>query len=366
MKIFRLTVLFIPVISKDTGPPATGFRSIDGIGNNIENPKLGSYNYPYSRYNSYAEYGDGISSPSGANRPNAKVISNLLFGAEPSNLNAEPVSDFLPFWGQFIAHDVALTQENATETMPVVVNTCDFVDLDVECSGSIQYNVSRALRDKQDNEESALNFATGFIDGSVIYGSNQETNDILRTFENGFLRTFIDPVSGSELLPIANATTFGMMASARVTAKTKLFLAGDKRANVHPALQAIHTLFVREHNRYARELYEKNKGNSTFTDGYIYERARAWVIALIQKITYSQYYPGLIGQALPAYTGYKDDVDPTPQTDFIGAAYRYGHSAVSGTILRLDENGQQVPDGHLLLRDHFFNTDGILSTNGDL
>ncbi|KAJ3324500.1 hypothetical protein HDV06_006911 [Boothiomyces sp. JEL0866] len=347
----------------DSGTPAIGFRPLNGTGNNLVNPQFGSYLTVYSRYHSSTGFSDGVSALP-LNRPNAKLVSNTLFGAEASIQNSAPICDLLPYWGQFIAHDVALTNGNSSDTIPINVNTCDFVDLDVECGGIIQYNVSRAEKQlRPQGDYSAINYQTSFIDASTVYGSNQAQNSLIRSYSNGLMKTWFDPVTGAELLPVADSSTFSAMASARVTSSTKLFLAGDVRANVHPALQTLHTLFVREHNRKARELYQNN---TSMTDEEIYQRARAWVIALVQKITYTQYYPTLIGSSLPAYSGYKESVDASVSADFVGMAYRYGHSTISSEILRLDENGLEDRKGHLLLRDHFFNTAGILSTNGDI
>ena len=64
--------------------------------------------------------------------------------------------------------------------------------------------------------------------------------------------------------------------------------------------------------------------------------------------------PGACPYALPAYHGYDQSVDGSILNLFSTAAYRYGHSALSPTLLRLDAAGQPIPEGPLALRDAFF------------
>lgn len=109
---------------------------------------------------------------------------------------------------------------------------------------------------------------------------------------------------------------------------------------------------MREHNRKADELMEKNP---RWSQEIVFQEARKWVIAVMQKITYDEYIPVVLGSKLQDYTGYNPNLDPGIDSLFMAAAFRYGHSAISPLILRLTETGEQHPYGHLLLRDVFFN-----------
>ncbi|NJN46896.1 MAG: hypothetical protein HC808_10925 [Candidatus Competibacteraceae bacterium] len=188
-----------------------------------------------------------------------------------------------------------------------------------------------------------MNEITAWIDASNVYGSDSERALALRTLDGtGRLRTSDDGLLPFNDVGLANA---GGDSAA-------LFLAGDVRANEQVGLTALHTLFVREHNRLADNI---RNDNPKLSGDEIYERARRIVGAQMQVITYREYIPALMGRdALRRYRGYRQDVDSGIANEFATASYRYGHSALSPTLLRLDAQGNEIAEGHLALRDAFF------------
>src|SRR5437763_621290 len=64
-----------PPAQPPPAPAATGVRSADGSGNNLDHPDWGATGQTLLRL-AAAAYGDGVSSPSGSSRPSARAISN--------------------------------------------------------------------------------------------------------------------------------------------------------------------------------------------------------------------------------------------------------------------------------------------------
>lgn len=328
--------------------------SIDGSGNSLSNPEFNAAGQQLRRRFA-AEYTDQVSVMAGKGRPSARMISNAVHAQTILIPNAQFASDFLWQWGQFVDHDIDLTDGvDPAEAAPVAVPMGDPF-FDPQFSGSAEIMLNRSIYDhdsgtSSDNPRQQVNEISGWLDASMVYGSDPVRAAALRSFSAGRLAT-----SKGALLPFNDAGLPNAGGSG-----ANLFLAGDVRANEQVGLTAMHTLFVREHNWWAERIAAEN---AQLSDEQIYQQARMMVSAEIQSITYRDFLPLLLGEtAIPPYSGYKVDVDPRISNSFSSAAYRLGHSLLSPRLMRLDERNQPVSDGHLPLREAFFAPSKISET----
>ncbi len=110
------------------------------------------------------------------------------------------------------------------------------------------------------------------------------------------------------------------------------FVLGEKRAGEVPGLTSMHTLFIREHNRIARELTDLGMAGDEET----YQAARRIVGAEMQNVVYREYLQALgVPSPLPEpgkLSSYNESVDPSVTNEFATAAFRFGHSMVQGKV----------------------------------
>lgn len=313
------------------------FRTINGEFNNLQRPNLGMAGTNLRR-RAPAAYADGVSAPSGAGRLSAREISNLVCDQDSPIPNEYGLSSMLWQWGQFLDHDLDLTEPaDPPEPFFIAVPSGD-VFFDPFGTGAQQIMLFRSVY-RERRIRNQINEITSWIDGSNVYGSDDETAMSLRSGRVGMM---LEGPGG--LLPLG---------------EDGFFLAGDIRANEQNGLTAMHTLFVREHNRIARRIASRNR---RLSDEQIYLRARKRVVSILQAITYNEYLPALLGpHGLDRYRGYRADVNPNIANVFSTASYRFGHSMLNSELLRLDNSGNPIAAGNIALRDAFFNPDEILT-----
>ena len=318
------------------------YRTIDGSKNNLSVESMNEAETPLIRITEQG-YSDGSSAMAGVNRPNPRSISNAAIAQSESILNRKNASDFLWQWGQFLDHDIDLTDGTHPEELePIIIPNGD-PQFDPNFTGTAFLKFNRSIFDKSALPREQLNEITGWIDASNVYGSDEERANALRRLDgSGKLKT-----SKRRLLPF---NTDGL-SNAGGNSDT-LFIAGDPRANEQIGLTAMHTLFVREHNRLAKKIKHKHP---RLSGDQIYLKARRIVAAQMQVITYNEFLPVLLGKhALSKYSGYNPNIDASIANEFSTAAYRLGHSLLSPTILRLNKNGKETRFGHISLREAFF------------
>lgn len=355
--ITQKTQLQIEPLEERNSP--TSFRSIDGIGNNIANPTWGSINTDLLR-TAPVGYTDGISSPAGASRPGARVISNTVAAHPDADIkNDRYLSNMVYAWGQFIDHDMDLTT-TTHDSFNVAIPTGD-AQFDPNSTGTQVIPLNRSTYDSStgtsvSNPRQQVNSITSYLDGSMVYGSDATRAAALRTFVGGQLKA-----GANNLLP-ANTGGLPNANDTHQTADNQLFLAGDVRANENVELTSLQTLFMREHNRLATQIAASNP---TFTDEQIYQQARRLVIGEIEAITFNEFLPALLGNnVIKDYQGYHSKVNPGISNEFSTVAFRFGHSMLGNGVEFLNNNGTEVHDA-VALKDAFFNPDLVRDTGID-
>ena len=359
MKKIIPVVLFVILLVGSPGfslASALEYRTIDGSGNNMDNPDWGKPGRQLFRM-TLSDYEDEISIPRGgdpSNLPSARAISNAVVSQISSIPNPQGASDMLWQWGQIMDHDLDLTTP-ASGVFNIIIPTGDPI-FDPNSTGKQIMPLTRSVFDDSTSKidilsgkkipREQINQITAFIDGSMVYGSDQQRNNFLRDLaaNNGKLK-----LDSNGLLPL---NTEGLPNGNGPQPANTMFVAGDVRGNEQAGLTVLHTLLVREHNwlvdQIPPEITDPNER---------YELAKAILEGEIQYITYNEFLPILLGPSyMPApYSGYHPDVNPQVANEFSTAGFRVGHTLLSSDLERFNEDGTVSPGGHLSLKNAFFN-----------
>ncbi|XP_056416730.1 myeloperoxidase-like [Hyla sarda] len=357
------------------------YRSITGECNNRKNSILGVSNTGYRRLLS-PEYEDGVSLPRGWTQsrpingftlPLAREVSNEIVKVSKELTLDDGRSVMFMQWGQWLDHDVGISVATpATSSfLPNVdcANTCanthPCFPLMIPPTDPRYINGSRcismirtaAVCSLTTPVRQQINGLTSFVDGSQVYGSDTNVANKLRNNTNqlGLLainQNFSD--NGLPFLPFIGKAP-DQCSNTNSTLGLPCFLAGDIRSNEQNMLTTFHTLFLREHNRIATQM---RKLNPRWSGEMLYQETRKIVGAILQKITYKDWLPLLLGNemstVLPKYRSYSEDEDPTIANVF-SIAYRMGHTLVQPIIYKLaDDYSSYSPEPLVPLHQTFF------------
>lgn len=353
------------------------YRTYDGRCNNLKHTSWGSANTPYTRILD-PDYEDDVNAVratgvTGQKLPNPRTIT--LATVILSERQDNQASLMLMQWGQFIDHDLTFAA-----TTPMLtpqgknIDCCNrrlltdpkfkhpacisilLPDSDpfysrnrVGCMNLVRNAPAPPVGCRLRHREQ-LNQLTSFIDGSMIYGNDEQQAIDLRRLHGGLLKS--SSINGAEFLPFNSRVGDGcILPTEGIRRGMRCFLTGDQRSNELTGLVTAHTLFLREHNRIARILWSLN---GDWSDEQLYQETRRLVIAEIQHITYNEWLPLIVGPTVMRdfrlelsqinkgfFYDYDPQTNPSIINEFAGAAYRL-HSLVQGSFNFQTEDGRII------------------------
>lgn len=215
------------------------------------------------------DYADGKSAPrisadADALPSPSYIIEKLQKSIKKDSQHAH-ITAMLPAWGQLLAYDLfqvvspqskfKCCEDKSKITEELV--QC-YVQSGEECKEYMRSVPSREFQNCKFDYREQMNAASGFIDGSGLYGATEKEFQALRTFSRG-----------------------------------KVDIKACARCNEAGAIGALHVILLKEHNRISEELSNLNED---WSDATLFLEARRAVTAEIQHITFNEFLPIVLGQ----------------------------------------------------------------------
>ena len=338
-------------IEEDVVDAEYKFRPYEGVGNNFKNPRYGHVGEHLLR-KSAAEYNTDTQLSLHGN-PNPRIVSNHICKGSPVE-SPKNLSNITWAWAQFVDHQLDLTVNQSGESAETIEIPVPDTETDPEEDFYYPGRTITVTRSKfemvdalngQGPVRQHTNALTSYVDACNVYGTTPDMCQRLRALDGtGKMKTSMAD-NGETLLPY---NTVGLHMDVFIPVpQESLFAAGDVRANENIALIAMHTIWVREHNRLCDELVADHP-EWAGQDEMIFQHARRMVIGMQQQITFTELLPKILGP-IPLYSGYDDTVIPDIATEFSTVGYRVGHTMLPD-VLQIDEEGTTIT-----LFEAFFN-----------
>lgn len=349
------------------------YRTMSGMCNNLRHPSWASARSAMVRFLPPA-YQDGISQPrslsvTGDKLPNPRLVSIMLH--TDVNANDFGITIMLVTWGQVIVHDINFgsptldergnpihccmkpANERHPSCFPIDVPKADHFSKHFNRTCMNFVRLTPSLRPHCPfGPREPMNIVSGYLDGSIMYGSKSDSIALLREPRGGLLRSLpiYKQLGLKNLLPQQTRKPDFLCQRHNRPKNLFCFEGGDLRSNQQLPLTLMHTFLMREHNRIATFL---SKYIPTLDDETIFEETRRLTVAQLQQITYREFLPVVLGDNvmkdyglhlldLGYYDGYDPKINAEPRVAFQAAAFRFGHSLVPDSIERFNKFHQKL------------------------
>ncbi|XP_031782036.1 uncharacterized protein LOC100119054 [Nasonia vitripennis] len=282
-------------VRQDRPCPPSKYRTPSGACNNVRHPAWGARGSPYLRLLPPA-YADGLSSPRlSASRQqslapawevSAAVRAGLASGSATRPALHEGLSSLAGVWSELVLRDISEPvrpsrrrgEDCCGSRKPAHPECLAVRDGQGRCLEYWRTAPTLSAHSCQFEAREQMNGASGYLDGSDIYGNNDDRLHKLRSYERGRV-----DIEQCELCARGNHS-----------------------------LGQLYRAILAEHNRIADELASLNRH---WDDTRLYLEARRAVVAQLQHVTMNEFAPSVLGEAVHAdrelspmssgfYTGY--------------------------------------------------------------
>ncbi|KAK6624368.1 hypothetical protein RUM44_011227 [Polyplax serrata] len=237
--------------------PASKYRDLRGLCNNVRYPTSGSMGTTFSRLMS-SSYKDGLALPKRSTDTHFLPGADDVVKAVKSKRYHQFVTPMVGLWGEFISNDIASTAN------PEINDCCGIDSQHPECfpfyAGGQCHPYSRslpALSNCAFKQREQMNMVTAYLDGSALYGSENDLNNF-RLYKQG-----------------------------------QVVLRNCHRCNHEGVLSSLYKALLNHHNKIALDL---SMQNPHWDDETLFQETKKIVVAEIQHVTYREFLPVVLGE----------------------------------------------------------------------
>ncbi|XP_049638484.1 dual oxidase 1 [Suncus etruscus] len=300
-------------------------QRFDGWYNNHKQHKWGSKGSPLQRLVP-ASYADGVYQAYGEPYlPNPRSLSNSIMrgpAGQPSLRNRTVLG---VFFGYHVLSDLVSVDRPGcpAEFLNIHIPPGDPV-FDPRGQGDVVLPFQRSRWDPRTGQSPGhprdlTNEATGWLDGSAIYGPSQSWSDALRSFSGGQLASGPEPGFPRDAASPLLAWSAPDPATGQ-RGPRGLYAFGAARGNREPFSRALGLLWFGFHNACARRLAARHPA---WRDEQLFQHARRTVVATYQSIAMYEWLPSFLGEQPPKYAGYNPSLDPSISPEFVVASEQF-------------------------------------------